>query len=164
MFDCRLTPTGFAGPIRYPSLPPLADAAATADSSAVTLGVRPDAVELRSIGDRQLTPVGDASDAPAGATDDDSTPAETVFSGEVSVIEPVGGQSFLYVELASGADLIVADEGATLPREGTAVQVHVPPRRIHLFDGTTGEALRHPDHGDVTDDYPSRVDTPSGGG
>jgi hypothetical protein len=101
------------------------------------------------------------SGSPAGDTGDDSPLVETVFSGEVSVIEPVGDQSFLYVELDAGVEVVVADDGAALPREGTAVQIHVPPRRIHLFDGTTGEAISHPDRGDVTGDYPSRPGPPS---
>jgi multiple sugar transport system ATP-binding protein len=162
-FDCRLTPTGFEGALQYPSVAPLADSAASADTSAVTLGVRPDAVELHATGDDGPARETAAADSTDGTTGDDPPPDGTVFGGEVSVIEPVGGQSFLYVELDSGAEVVVADESATLPREGTAVRVRVPPRRVHLFDGTTGEAIRHPDRGDVAGDYPSRAGPPSGG-
>jgi multiple sugar transport system ATP-binding protein len=161
MFDCQLTPTGFEGPLQYPSVPPLGSSTVTADTSAVTLGVRPDAVELHAAGDDEPAREAVVSGSPAGDTGDDSPLAETVFSGEVSVIEPVGDQSFLYVELDAGVEVVVADDGAALPREGTAVQIHVPPRRIHLFDGTTGEAISHPDRGDVTGDYPSRPGPPS---
>jgi multiple sugar transport system ATP-binding protein len=162
MFDCQLTPAGLEGPIQYPAFTPLADAAVTAEASTVTLGIRPDAVALHSVGDGPVS--GDVvSASPASTEGDDLVAAETVFTGEVSVIEPVGNQSFLYVQLESGAEIVVADEGATLPREGTAVQVHVPPRQVHLFDGTTGKALRHPDREDVTGDSPSRIGTSSSG-
>ena len=163
LFDCRLTATGFEGELQYPSVGPLAGAVANVDGSTATLGVRPDAVEPHRVGADPSTSRDAVVDSPGRATATDALPAGTVFEGEVSVVEPVGGQSFLYVQLEAGPEVVVAADGATLPHERTPIQVHIPPHRIHLFDGDTGRAIRHPDRQEVDDD-PSRTDTSSNRG
>lgn len=126
VFDCRYDPTSasFVGPVTYPAPGPLGEAATTATDRAVGLGFRPEAPTLVA----------------ADATTDART-----FEGVVDVVEPVGERSFVYVTVSSGLSITVAVPEGTAMMEGDAVGVQVPRDGVHLFDGTTGEALYHPD-------------------
>ena len=126
MLECRLETDAFEGAITYPADGALASAAATAESRAVTLGVRPEVPAL-------FASSGDAT----GPT----------FRGQVDVVEPVGERSFVYVTLDAGPQLVVAASGATV-EERAAVHVEIPRDGVHLFNGTTGRAIHHPDRED----------------
>jgi len=137
LLDCRFDGTEFDGAVTYPADDALATAAAAASGRAVTLGVRPEVPTL-------LGPEGDGS----GPT----------FDGTVDVVEPIGERSFVYVTLESGLQLIVAAPGGTPVREREAVRVEIPRDGVHLFDGTSGEALLHPERDGHDRPVPTGVD------
>ena len=127
----------FEGAVNYPADDELATAAAAATSPEVTLGVRPEVPTL-------FGPEADAT----GPT----------FSGTVDVVEPVGERSFVYVTLESGSQLVVATTGGAPVREREPLRVAVPRDGVHLFDGVTGEALRHPARDERDRPVPSGAD------
>jgi multiple sugar transport system ATP-binding protein len=131
LLDCRVEAAGrLEGAIRYPTDETLAGAASEAEGVDVTIGVRPEAPTL------------------VGPDWDGEEPS---FRGQVDVVEPVGERSFVYATLDAGPQLTVAAAGATPVRELSAVRVRIPRDGVHLFDGTTGEALHHPDWGEESD-------------
>ncbi|WP_101296756.1 ABC transporter ATP-binding protein [Halegenticoccus soli] len=88
---------------------------AVAESERVTLGVRPEDVEI----------------------------AETrrdAFAGTVRVVEPMGDQNFLHLDVG-GVDVTAAVAGEYEVREGANVMVRFPEAKIHLFDADSGEVL-----------------------
>jgi len=126
-FECRVATDVFDGQLTYPADGALARAAAAAETRAVTLGVRPEVPALF-------------------VSDDDA--AGPTFVGEVDVVEPVGERSFVYITLEAGPQLVVAAAGGATIEEQTTVHVEIPRTGVHLFDGTTGDALHHPDRND----------------
>lgn len=101
-------------------------AAIRGGADAYTLGIRPESVE---IGD----------DGP------DTVPAT------VEVVEPVGSDNYLYLDLGETASTLEAEDhpdfvarvDATLqPEIGEVVAVAFPESAVHLFDADTGEAVR----------------------
>ena len=148
LLDCEFDRAAgtFDGPITYPADDTLAAAAAGVQGPGVTLGFRPEAPTV--------------VDPTAGSTTDRE--AVPTFSGQVDVVEPVGERSFIYVTLNSGPQVAIAVPGGTPIRDGTAVDVRLPPDRIHLFDAATGRALHHPEwaqEGSLTGLTPGRSDT-----
>ena len=127
ILECQVASNMFEGQIRYPADGALATAAATAEGQAVALGVRPETLALFS-----------SSENAAGPT----------FVGTIDVVEPVGERSFVYVTLEAGPQLVVAVAGGATVEEQATVYVEIPPEGVHLFDGTNGDALHHPDYND----------------
>ncbi|MEM6637657.1 MAG: sn-glycerol-3-phosphate ABC transporter ATP-binding protein UgpC [Pseudomonadota bacterium] len=80
----------------------------------VTLGIRPD----------DLHPI----DGPA------------LISGAVSLREPLGHDTLIYVETPLG-EVIAKADGRTPPELGGTVHLGVAPEKIHVFDTESGEAL-----------------------
>ena len=103
---------------RYP-LPAAADDAVD-DGTDVTLGVRPEDIA-----------VGDSVDADP----------DHVFEGTVEVVEPMGSENVVHVELAAGPSVVATVDGLQQIRAGQAVSVGVPGDAIHLFDARSGSAL-----------------------
>ncbi|KZL02146.1 sn-glycerol-3-phosphate import ATP-binding protein UgpC [Pseudovibrio sp. Ad5] len=66
---------------------------------------------------------------------------EGLFSGEVSVIEPLGTDTLAYVKVGE-KEVIAKASGRTPPAVGDTVNLHAAPEAIHLFDAHTGEAIR----------------------
>ncbi|MEF8841790.1 MAG: ATP-binding cassette domain-containing protein [Haloarculaceae archaeon] len=120
------------GPVESPLTPELRDAARRADGSALTVGLRPEAVGVEARPGSEAEP-----------------PSSHSFPGHIDVVEPVGEQSFLYVTLDAGPTVTAAVPGAGDAREGDPVWASLPPERVHLFDARTGRALHHPDPGAV---------------
>jgi multiple sugar transport system ATP-binding protein len=88
-------------------------------ASGVTLGVRPEDVDLV-------------------APDDERASLTTT----VDVVEPMGDENV--VHLALGEETLVATvPGMRRVEVGHEVGVHLPESALHLFDGATGEALRN---------------------
>jgi multiple sugar transport system ATP-binding protein len=153
--EARFDPTTgrFIGDIAYPATDPLAAAAREAEGPAVTFGVRPEDIHIKSSGAAATGTGGEA-----GATDTGSPPdgAEwergdiPVYDGRVDVVEPVGERSFLYLTLDAGPNLTAAVGGTAAAREGGQVRAGIPADGIHLFDAATGAALHHPDEEDTT--------------
>lgn len=82
----------------------------------VTLGVRPE----------DLKPA-DAADAP--------------LVGVVSVAEPLGAGTLLYVDVG-GVEVIASAPGRGAPGPGARIGLAPTPGTVHLFDAVTGIALR----------------------
>ncbi|WP_223427543.1 ABC transporter ATP-binding protein [Tateyamaria pelophila] len=64
----------------------------------------------------------------------------TVLSGKVMLREPLGSETLIYVDTASG-EIIAKADGRTPPQVGDAVTLGADPENIHVFDAKTGEAL-----------------------
>jgi ABC-type sugar transport system ATPase subunit len=91
-------------------------ALAPAVPGAVRLGVRPEHLRLAAPG--------------AGALD-----------AAVELREALGGESYLYARLGSGARLVIRAEGDTAVDRGDRVGLVLPPERVHLFRAD-GAAIR----------------------
>lgn len=81
----------------------------------VTLGIRPDDLHL-----------------------DDGQP---LVEGKVTVREPLGPETLIYVE-TPGGEIIAKADGRTPPEVGATVKLGAAPQNIHVFDTKTGQALR----------------------
>ena len=96
------------------------DAAGVAAGDSVTLGVRPEDLEIGA--------------APgAGSTMD----------LDVYVVEPLGGETILYGHIGDARTLVVKAPGGIPVRNRQRIPVHVVPRACHLFD-KSGVALPRP--------------------
>ncbi len=109
--------------IEYP-LPDAADLSSVeADGREVTIGIRPEDLEVDS------------------EADDDHAVA-----GTVTVVESLGNERNLHVEIADVPDtdlVVTVDNQSGVFRSGDRVSVHLPPERIHLFDTSTGDAIHN---------------------
>ncbi|MGL4321731.1 MAG: ABC transporter ATP-binding protein [Paracoccaceae bacterium] len=56
------------------------------------------------------------------------------ITGQVSLRETLGGDSYLYVRTDPGDTIVVRAEGDTTVNAGDTVALTLPPARIHLFD------------------------------
>jgi multiple sugar transport system ATP-binding protein len=106
-------------PFRYPLSP---DAAAVEAGQDVTLGVRPEDVLV--------------------GTSVDTEPAHT-FDGTVEVVEPMGSENVVHLDLATGPSVVATVDGLRRIEAGDAVSVGLPAGAIHLFDAETGTALHN---------------------
>jgi multiple sugar transport system ATP-binding protein len=97
----------FQGPIAVDlgALGPIAGA-----GEAVTLGVRPENVELSRSGDADAIP------------------------GHVELIEAVGADTYLSVTVAEGTTMMVRVSADTHVQEGDCLHLRLPPQRLLLFD------------------------------
>lgn len=66
---------------------------------------------------------------------------EGLFSGEVSVAEPLGAETLLYVTL-QGHEIIATGPGRNPPKAGDRVILGAAPAQMHLFDAETGLVVR----------------------
>ena len=103
----RLVCPGLGGPVEVEAVLP-------ADGTEVTLGLRPEHLEID----------------PQGATH------------RVDLAEALGGVSYAYLMAPSGEKLIVEERGDERSRIGGQVGLSFEPRRAYLFDGKTGARLR----------------------
>ncbi len=83
----------------------------------ITMGIRPENVEL------------------AGPGDD-------VITAPVSVTEPMGDITYVYVEIG-GQQCTVTVNGEQLIHAGSEIEVTFPEDRLHLFDADTGETIKN---------------------
>ncbi|WP_458206565.1 ABC transporter ATP-binding protein [Haladaptatus sp. NG-SE-30] len=121
------------------------------ETTRVTLGIRPEDIEISAIGD------GDRGSGNRGSDDHD---VRTV----VDVVEPMGNENNVYLRFADTGDgsptiegqpsiegqpteerrtFVVTLGGMRTAEEGEEVVAHIPEAAIHLFDTDTGEALRN---------------------
>ncbi|MFT3854674.1 MAG: ABC transporter ATP-binding protein [Ilumatobacteraceae bacterium] len=61
--------------------------------------------------------------------------------GVVSLVENLGGEEIAYVDVG-GQTIAVRSPRGLGPVEGRATQLHIDPRRVHLFDRDSGHRLR----------------------
>jgi multiple sugar transport system ATP-binding protein len=100
----------------------------------VTLGVRPEDLELMTIHEPGATPV-------------DGTPRARM-RGRVLLVERLGGTSHIHFEVGANR-LLVTVAGEHLPAVEDAVDIRVPSSRVHLF-GADGQAFGTPTGRDAT--------------
>lgn len=67
-------------------------------------------------------------------------PAATVIEGPVSVREPLGHETLIYVGQGAG-EIIAKADGRTPPDVGETVRLGADAQNMHIFDTETGEAL-----------------------
>ncbi len=84
------------------------------EQSALTVGIRPDDLLV--------------SDAPG------------VFSGTINVLEPLGAETLVYVDIGNGQEVIAKASGRQPPALGARVNLSLDPANMHLFD-QTGKAI-----------------------
>jgi multiple sugar transport system ATP-binding protein len=60
----------------------------------------------------------------------------------VRVVEPLGPEALVYVD-ADGQELVAKSTQRVAPRAGDLVSLGFDPADLHVFDATTGRALRH---------------------
>ena len=83
----------------------------------VTLGVRPEHVRL-------------------------SDPGAGTLRGEVLVVERLGGETLVHVDLGTPQPFVARTDGAAAARPGETVGLELPAGELHLFDGA-GHAFPH---------------------
>jgi multiple sugar transport system ATP-binding protein len=124
------------------SLPAGLDAAL--EGRAVTAGVRPNDLRLTPHG-AESAPGGGSGSAAGGAAPGVTGGGEAGpgIAAKVTLVEPLGWESHVHLRAGESA-LVAVAESASLHGigEGTEVTCTVPEGRLHLFDATTGEALR----------------------
>jgi len=77
-----------------------------------------------------------------GVRPDDLTlgAGQAIVSGKVSVREPLGPETLIYVETTSG-EIIAKASGRTPPEVGEEVKLSADPANLHIFDAKTGMAI-----------------------
>jgi multiple sugar transport system ATP-binding protein len=85
---------------------------------AITVGIRPEHIEI------------------------EETEASTPVKGVVNIVENLGGETYLHVEIAPGSPLIMVKlHGSYSPKRGENLTLYLPASRIHVF-GADDRALR----------------------
>jgi multiple sugar transport system ATP-binding protein len=70
----------------------------------------------------------------------------SALNGEVVVVEQLGGETYLYVQIAGGESLVVRTDGANRSQLHDRVSIHVDGNSCHLFN-VQGEAVsKRPSH------------------
>jgi len=90
------------------------------------------------------------ADAPAkgravvvGVRPEDLHVVETggVLSGSVSVAEPLGSETLVYVDV-DGTEIIASASGRTPPEAGDRIRLDLDIDNLHVFDAASGQSLR----------------------
>ncbi|MEM8539575.1 MAG: sn-glycerol-3-phosphate ABC transporter ATP-binding protein UgpC [Pseudomonadota bacterium] len=84
-----------------------------------------------------------AQEVMVGVRPDDLTlgKGQTIVSGKVTVREPLGPETLIYVETSSG-EIIAKASGRTPPKVGEEVQLSADLANLHVFDAKTGMAIQ----------------------
>ncbi|WP_254764528.1 ABC transporter ATP-binding protein [Natrinema marinum] len=122
----RRSETGFVGEfLEYPFDDRLSDA--VGDAEELVIGIRPEAVDVRRAEDVS-TPLGDHE-----------------FRMTVTVTETHGDQNVVHLTHADAGDdhdvIQAVTDGMHVVEAGESVVVTLDPERLHVFDGTSGDAL-----------------------
>lgn len=77
-----------------------------------------------------------------GVRPDDLHPdnVNPIISGKVTVLEPLGPETLIYVETVSG-EIIAKADGRSPPQVGDTVSLGAGAEHLHVFDAETGMAL-----------------------
>jgi multiple sugar transport system ATP-binding protein len=94
------------------------DASALAPNAEVTLGVRPEHVQIAA------------------------APGDNVVTGLVAFLEQLGEASYVYVRLSGGELVTVRESGQASAQVGTPIHLHFPSNCLHLFDADDVAARR----------------------
>ncbi|WP_254767656.1 ABC transporter ATP-binding protein [Salinilacihabitans rarus] len=103
---------------RYAPSASLAADLDVADGDSVTFGIRPEDVR------------------PAG-------PGEDGIDATVEVVEPIGSDNYLYLDVGAADDFIARVDADVEPAVGEVLPIAFDDDKIRLFDGETGESLLH---------------------
>ncbi|MGB9955700.1 ABC transporter ATP-binding protein [Haloferax prahovense] len=95
-------------------------AEAVEGSERVTLGIRPEDVEV----------IGDAA-------------ADHAYETTVDVVEPMGNENAVYLDLGGERRFVATVGGMRRVEAGESVVARIPEDAVHLFDATTGETLQN---------------------
>jgi multiple sugar transport system ATP-binding protein len=66
------------------------------------------------------------------------------LNGEVVVVEQLGGETYLYVQIASGDSLVVRTDGMNRSRMHDRISIHISPDHCYLFDAQGEAVSKHP--------------------
>jgi len=99
-------------------VPPLIDSSLSPVDERVTIGIRPEDIELAESG------------------------TENAVQATVKVVEPMGEVSYVYLNIG-GETHTASVNGDLIFDPGEKLSVVFPPERIHLFDADTGEAIKN---------------------
>jgi multiple sugar transport system ATP-binding protein len=88
----------------------------------VTLGIRPEDVRVGT---------------------EAETETDHVFDAEVRVVEPQGDENTIHLRFDSGEEFVATTFGSPSVAEGEQVPVAFPEAAIHLFDSTSGDAVKN---------------------
>jgi multiple sugar transport system ATP-binding protein len=69
-------------------------------------------------------------------------PTVAPLKGEVLVVERLGGETFLHIDLGGEEPFVVKADGAVSVRHGMTVGIDFPAETLHLFD-PSGAAYQH---------------------
>ncbi|MEI8320851.1 MAG: sn-glycerol-3-phosphate ABC transporter ATP-binding protein UgpC [Alphaproteobacteria bacterium] len=69
---------------------------------------------------------------------------DALFEGHIHMIEHLGGEIYLYVEIDKGQTLLVRTSGDQKLKVGEKVHVDVKPKDCHLFHADTGLSFERP--------------------
>ena len=76
-----------------------------------------------------------------GIRPDDLSPgAAPLLTGRITVQEPLGAETLIYVDVA-GTEIVAKASGRTPPPVGSEVALSASPETVHVFDGASGEAI-----------------------
>ncbi|MEJ6399517.1 ABC transporter ATP-binding protein [Yoonia sp. 208BN28-4] len=67
-------------------------------------------------------------------------PANPIITGTVTLREPLGSETLIYVDTPAG-EIIAKADGRTPPDVGSTVQLGAAPENLHVFDAKSGEVL-----------------------
>jgi multiple sugar transport system ATP-binding protein len=79
-----------------------------------------------------------------GVRPEDLTPVaedQAMLNGTITVVEPLGSETLLYVDV-DGIEVIASGPGRQAPRPGTLINLGAAAESLHLFDKSSGIALR----------------------
>ncbi|ELZ82962.1 sugar ABC transporter ATP-binding protein [Haloferax elongans ATCC BAA-1513] len=93
---------------------------AVSGSEHVTLGIRPEDVEL----------VADGS-------------ADHTYETTVDVVEPMGNENAVYLDFGDESRFVATVGGMRRVEAGETVYAHIPEDAVHLFDASSGDALKN---------------------
>jgi multiple sugar transport system ATP-binding protein len=87
----------------------------------------------------------DASNVMVGIRPNDLTPARddepALFEGTVKIIEPLGPETLVYVELYD-CEVLATVPGRTPPKIGDKIRLKAPEEEIHFFNADTGAVIQ----------------------
>jgi multiple sugar transport system ATP-binding protein len=124
LIDCCIEKEGqqdwlvFPGGLRLP-VPPKEDAVIN-DKQDVVMGIRTEEITL--------------------TTDESSMPPEWIFPGTVKVVEPLGNENHLHVDI-HGEAFVARCEGRRIVKAGDTINVAFNLEQLHIFDAKTTKVI-----------------------
>ena len=124
LLDCKINKRNveafldFDNGLQIP-IPPRSDAILE-DGRKVTMGIRTEEITI--------------------ADDDTDHPSEWIFPGQVKVVEPLGNENHLHVEL-QGISFVARCEGRRVVKTGDKIKIAFNLEQLHIFDAENGKVI-----------------------